>query len=283
MHNIRFNSSRIFLLSWLIVPLMVLWISTNYIIGLTHKPAWSSNGASTASMTAPVIDAPAIQPLQWNNEPLITLWFDDAWQTQFSEAYKQMHSRGLTGSLAVPTSFVGQDSYMGWSQIKLMQHEGWEISSHTRTHDCKLSDLTPNFVDTELHGALSDLNQHGIRADNFVTPCGASNGDMLTAAKKYYSSLRSSEGGVNTLPVTNPYNLKVRTIVRTTTIEEVDDWIKEAKSSNSWLILVFHQIDHDQTEYGTTPENLSLMLDHVQQSHIKLALPEQALQVGATK
>lgn len=283
MRRVSFSSGRLFLLSWLIVPVLALWLSTNYIIGLTHKPAWSTDTAAASRQSAPLMDAPSIQPLDWQREPLVTLWFDDAWQSQFSEGYTQLHSRGLTGALAVPTNFIGQDSYMGWSQIKLMQHNQWEISSHTRSHDCSESDLTPKFVDIELGGALSDLNRHGLRADNFVTPCGASNDAMLATAKKYYSSLRTSEGGINPLPVTNPYNLKVRTIVRTTTLDEIDAWLAEAAAAKGWLILVFHQIDHDQTEYGTTPEMLAAILDHVQQSNIRVALPEQVLQIGSAK
>jgi hypothetical protein len=267
---------RLFLLSWLIVPVVALWIATNYIIGLDRKPIWNAPNNQEVAAQSP---ASAIKTYNWNGRGLITLWFDDAWDTQYSAGYPEMTARNLSGALAVPTKAIGTDNYMGWAQVRLLQSKGWEVTSHSQTHDCNLKDLTIKFEDKELSGSKADLQRHGIIADNYVPPCGAINNAVTNETKMYYSSLRTSYAGLNSLPISDPYNLKVHTLTRDTSIEEVNSWISEAKNDKSWLILVFHQINDDTTQYGINKGMLTNTLDAVKASDLSVVLPSQALQI----
>jgi len=42
---------------------------------------------------------------------------------------------------------------------------------------------------------------------------------------------------------------------------------------------MLHQIDDEDTEYGTTPDNLEQVVDFVNHSNISVVLPSQALGV----
>jgi peptidoglycan/xylan/chitin deacetylase (PgdA/CDA1 family) len=282
MNNHTRAGAKPFILSWLLVPLIAIWITTNYIIGLGRNPTWdaSSNQELVHQVEA---GSQSEQPLAWDGGPLITLWFDDAWSTQFDPGYDLMQQHGFKGAMAVPTSAVGTVGYMNWAQVKLLQHAGWEISSHSQSHNCTASELTAAFEDKELGGAKSDLSMHGIFADNYVAPCGTITPGGIAAAKKYYSSFRTSENGVNALPVTDPYNLHVHTIQRETSIDDINGWISEARDHNAWLILVVHQVDDGTAQYGMNRGMLSNTLDAVKDSKIPVVLPDQVLQMKVAK
>lgn len=271
-------ASKMFILSWVLIPLLALWISTNYIIGLGRDTTWSTS-ANQELVQSVSADTPQQQPLTWSHGALVTLWFDDAWSTQYNPAFSMMEKFNFTGALAVPTHAVGTDGYMNWAQIKGMQHKGWEITSHSQSHNCKPEDLTSQFEDRELKGAKYDLNSHGIYADNYVAPCGTITPGAISAAKQYYSSFRTSTDGTNALPIKNPYDLKVRTVFRDTTLEDVNGWINEAKDHDVWLILVFHQIDDGTSDYGTNEGLLEQSLNAVKASRIPVVLPNQVLQM----
>ena len=51
------------------------------------------------------------------------------------------------------------------------------------------------------------------------------------------------------------------------------------QSKKQWIILMLHQIDDEDTEYGTTPDNLEQVVDFVNHSNISVVLPSQALGV----
>jgi peptidoglycan/xylan/chitin deacetylase (PgdA/CDA1 family) len=283
MDKFSFKKERILLVSWILLPFLVVWISTNYLIGMNRQPSWQTDdnpkvaGAQTEAIkTSP---PPEVKKINWSGQGLVTLWFDDAWVSQFTVAHPLLESKGLVGALAVPTGSMGYPDYMSWVQVKLLSYKGWEITSHTRSHSCDPERTTDEVLENELHGAQQDLNSHGIRADNFVTPCGADSEKTTEVAKKYYLSLRTSYPGVNPLPVNDPYNLKVRAIRKNTTADEVKKWLDEARDQKAWVILMFHQIDESGTDYSIKPEEFGRVIDTVKQSGLEVVLPIQALQI----
>src|SRR3989344_4865414 len=127
------GKSRIFLISWLILPIVLVWLSTNYLIGLGKHPVWEKSeeeiNASTADITKTESDQ--IDKIHWDGSGLITLWFDDAWTQQFTIAAPILEKNNQVGTLSVPTGMVGFENYMSWSQLEMLYKSGWEITSHT--------------------------------------------------------------------------------------------------------------------------------------------------------
>lgn len=279
----KLENFRIFLASWLILPLILVWMSTNYLVGLNRHPVWEVT--DTPHENTEVLGKftesgeSDIQKIHWTGQGMVTLWFDDAWVSQFTVAYPMLEEKGMVGSLAVPTGMIGFDDYMSWNQIRLLQYKGWEINSHTIHHSCDPNELTPEYVEHELSGALEELNAHGIRALHFVTPCGLVSDLYTVDAKKYYLSLRTTIDGFNELPIINPYGLKVQAVEWKTTPEDIQRWVDEAKEKHYWLILMFHQIQKDESRFATTPQNLSKILDIIQNSGLQTVLPTQATQL----
>lgn len=262
------------MLSWLIIPFLGVALSMGFLVGLTRHPSWESNAYIPKTVTA------SFSQLNWQKTGLITLWFDDAWKSQYTTAYPILEKYNLVGSLAVPTKLIGYDAYMNWPQVKYLQHKGWEINSHTRTHNCAANNLTLEQVEEELRGAQKDLDELGLFSESFVTPCGADSPIISEVAKKYYLSLRTSEAGLNDIPVKNPYRIKAYPIYSYTPIDEVKTWIDQARDNHSWLILMFHQVDEEAAQYTVNPVTFEKIIETVSKSKLPVVLPTQVLHLN---
>jgi peptidoglycan/xylan/chitin deacetylase (PgdA/CDA1 family) len=277
----KLYNTRLFMLSWIFIPLLLVWLSTGYIIGLSRKPVWSTNREveNVLASTSNVEPQVEMEKLHYKNNGLVTFWFDDAWLSQFTVAYPILEENDMRAALAVPTGMVGYEDYMSWNQVKLLQNKGWEVTSHTVHHSCEANEITEAYITQELTQSLKELNAHGLVAQHFVTPCGL-NAELVTkVAKDHYLSLRSTNDGLNELPIKNPYNLKVMAVDWKNTPEEVQGWIDQAKKENLWIILMFHQIQNEESRFASTPDKLKKIVQIVKDSGIQVALPTQAIQL----
>lgn len=269
------------LLSWMVIPILGFWLATNYLIGLNRKIEWKDLNESRYVVLGAQAGEPSIaKSYNWQGNGLITLWFDDVWYSQYSIALPLLDNLGMVGALAVPTNLVSGESYMTWPQIKRTQFKGWEITSHSVNHVCEPDKLNNETIEFELGESLNTLRENGLNIDNFVTPCGVENDQITTSAKEKYLSLRTATEGFNSLPVDDPYSLKIQVVRNTTSLTDVNEWIKEAEKEDKWLILVFHQIGYEGEEYETTPELFNQMVRLVERSDLSVVLPAQALQVS---
>lgn len=78
-----------------------------------------------------------------------------------------------------------------------------------------------------------------------------------------YIGARSVDQGYNT-QASNKYALMVQEINSSTTAAQWESWTQTAMKNHTWLILMFHQIDHQLDEYGATPENLRSYIDYIE-------------------
>lgn len=276
------QESRLQLFSWLVLPILGVWIVTSYLVGITRTPDWlgkRENSQTILGSQTSGISKYQNSTFQWKGAGLITIWFDDAWYSQYSTAFPILEKESLKAALAVPTGIVGGGEYMGWAHIKKLSKSGWEISSHTRSHDCNEEERDIQTLESEILGSKNDLEENGINAEVFVTPCGFADRGITETAKLYYLAMRGSGEGINTLPVEKPYELTVKTIHSTTKLSEIDNWINEAKRQKGWLILAFHQVDESNSEYSVSPDNFLKIISLIKTSQLPVVLPNEALQV----
>lgn len=273
--------TRLFLIAWVILPLVLVWLSVGYLIGINQQPKWNqASPLAQATVTAP---PPAVKAFNWTGQGgVVTLWFDDAWRSQYYVALPVLQQKGFVAAMATPTHLVDTNGYMNWAQLKRLQHLGWEITSHTQSHNCDLIYSNVTSIDKELTGAKRELESQGLLADHFVTPCGADSAELIQIAKREYLSLRTSGTGFNPIPVTEPYSLKTYVLNTSYTFDYVKKLIQEAQQTNTWLILSFHQIDHEGREFSVTPELFNQIIDEIDRSGIQVALPSQVLNINNT-
>jgi peptidoglycan/xylan/chitin deacetylase (PgdA/CDA1 family) len=272
---------RLPFIGWVILPLVGVFIATNYLIGITRRPTWAIinqdppefNDTQTAAIQSHT------NVYKWNGEGLVTFWFDDAWLSQYTTAFPILKSYNYPASLAVPTNAVGWDEYMSWAQIRRLSFNGWEIASHSRSHECDLANLDAGKIENEIHGSQQDLADQGYDASIYVTPCGVDTPELISAIKNYYVALRTTNSGINPLPLKDTYSLMIHEVGPATNVNEVKEWIQEAKTQKSWLILMFHKIDMTNQDYTTTPEIFTQIVIEVKDSQLDVVTPSQVMNI----
>jgi hypothetical protein len=116
------DSGRWPMLAWLVLPLLVFWLSVGYLVGRSQKPAWVTEKVTTDSKQ--VLSAQsyeAVEPVgdfAWEGTGLVTFWFDDAWLSQYTVAFPLLEKYRVKAALSVATKMVGLEKYMSWAQIK---------------------------------------------------------------------------------------------------------------------------------------------------------------------
>jgi peptidoglycan/xylan/chitin deacetylase (PgdA/CDA1 family) len=250
-----------------------------------------NQGAVCDSQKGPFPAPPKIPPFQWKGTGLITLWFDDGWATQFTAALPMMEKEGFKGALSVAIKFVCTSEFMNWDQLRILQAKGWETTAHSVTHNCDLQYYTPKTMEYELSESKRLIEARGLRADQFVMPCGYSQYDIdhskdnthpqiTLVAKEYFGSYRTTDGVyLNILPEIHPYSLQAFEPRNTTTDEEIKQLVQRAKDEKRWLILVFHQVDDSHRIFAVSPTQFQHILDIVKASGLPVVLPTQALSI----
>lgn len=234
---------------------------------------------------------PSITQFNWQDTGLITLWFDDAWKTTYQTAYPVMQKYGFAGAIAVPVNYVCYPAFMSWDELRTLQSKGWETTSHSRSHNCHLAFYNDDTIKSEVIESKEILKRHGLRADNFVMPCGYTEAGIkssfigapppiIETVKKNYASYRTTNGTrINTVPLQDPYNLKAVVIRNNMNIDELKKLVDQAATQKGWLILVFHQIDDSKSEFSISKTELETILTMVKDSNLPVVLPSQVIAI----
>ena len=198
------------------------------------------------------------------SRPLISLTFDDGWQSIYSNALPLLKTYQLPSTQYIISGTLNTTGYMTSAMVKAFQTQGSEIGAHTVTHP-DLTTLSPSQLTAELTQSKATLqNKFGPTvAQNFASPYGAYNQTTLNAISQYYRSQRSTDTGYNSKDNFNIYNIVVQNILATTTPAEVASWVARAKAEHTWLVIVYHQVDLSGDAYSVTPANLKLELANI--------------------
>ncbi len=143
-----------------------------------------------------------------NNHKSVVITFDDGWANNYTHAFPILQKRQLTATIFIVTSFVGQQSYLDWPQIKEMHAAGISIQSHTASHR-PLTLLDEPEIMTELESSKKTIEDHlGAAVDFLSVPQGMVSELVIAVARKIgYQAVCTSEPGFSHKPG-NPSVLK---------------------------------------------------------------------------
>jgi peptidoglycan/xylan/chitin deacetylase (PgdA/CDA1 family) len=133
----------------------------------------------------------------------LAVTFDDAFLSVLELAHPILARLGLPATVFAPTSFLderqrlmwdGVDHWadtldaaelqgMSWDDLARLEHEGWEIGSHTRTHP-RLSKLDDDALAAELEGSREDCAAHLSSCDSIAYPYGDVDGRVVARARQ---------------------------------------------------------------------------------------------------
>ncbi len=217
---------------------------------------------------------PAAAPIF--NQPLISVTFDDGWKSQYTNALPVLSKHQIFPTYYLVSSYLNQPEYLTKSEAHSLQLSGGEIGSHSVTHPL-LTSLPLEQMLNELVQSKTDLQKDYGQINSFSVPYDDYNDTLINSAKNYYTSVRISDSGYNNIGTFDKYRLKTQNITNSTTINELNGWIMQAKRDNSWLILLYHQVDENGGDYSITPANFDLQMSAIKSSGIKTNTVKQAL------
>lgn len=216
--------------------------------------------------------------LYWQ-QPYVSLSFDDGLISDYTDASNLLDTHAYKGTFYFNPSTIDTAGVMSSEQVSNLKSRGHELASHGYEH-LNLTALHKQSIQYQLEHARSYFEQiHDKKTINFASPYGASDAQTNYYVRKFYTSQRGSEDGINTRQSFDPYNLKVLYIGNDTPISKLTDSLNEAKQTNGWLILVYHQIAPTSTDpTAITPQQFQQQLDTISQSGVTVQPVEDVRQ-----
>ncbi len=211
---------------------------------------------------------------------LVTVAFDDGWQSVSDKAFGLLKKYGIRSTQYVITDVAGGrvPGYMNFDTLKKLKAAGHEIGSHTLTH-CNQTMLKPPDIERNAISSKRALEQQQLGPiTSFAYPLGQYDSKTQAVYEKYYPLIRTSDYGYNDrfFDETNIHSMGV---TRTTSDAEFASWLDGAKRHRVWVVLTYHRVDADG-KYSVTSAQLDRQLRMVKESGLKvLPLSEAAAYV----
>lgn len=201
------------------------------------KIALSSFDNSAATITLREIST-------YGAHPVCSIWFDDGWETVYTEAFPIMEERKFKGILSVIGSHVGYESYCSDVELDALYGCGWDLVNHTYYHT-DLTSIAPEEAEADIYAGYNYLFSHGYTraCANMVPPYCATNDEVDDIIAKYAMTSRVKTNHYNSLPIQEPYNIGLKEVTSDTSPDIIRQWIDDAIENELWLVLVFHSVE----------------------------------------
>ena len=233
------------------------------------------------------IEEPSVPP-QLFIEPIITLTFDDGWESIYENAAALMSEYDMPSTQYILPGEFRAPNYMSAAQAESMKKAGHEITSHTYTHR-NLTTISQTEIEKELDQSLDVLKKLKLLDSNdlnFAAPNGETNTVAMKEIKKRFASSRNvmgdlakdiSDNDMNVSGKFDRYNIIGYTVGQYTTDEQLRQALKYAREHNAWFIPVYHQIDDSGDKYSVSKETFKRHLDIYKESKIRVATMRDVL------
>jgi peptidoglycan/xylan/chitin deacetylase (PgdA/CDA1 family) len=216
--------------------------------------------------------------------PMISIDFDDGWKNAYTVALPilEKHKFRATNAL-ISDTIVAQKSkpYMEVADVKQWLAKGHVIGSHSLDHS-DLSSMSSEAIIKQGMSSKEKLEQlFETKVDYLVYPYCASSINSEKLLQPMYKVQRvCGLSEPSTRQVVNPKAIDSKIVEKTTTIKEIKSWIKEAQDNNSWVVLVYHKIEDNPSDYMTiSPSSFSEQMQLIADSKIKVLPSPEAYTV----
>lgn len=219
-------------------------------------------------------------------EPLISITFDDGWETTYTVAAPLLAQNGIHSTQYIVTGLLDDPAYLSLDQVRSLQKNGQQIACHTVTHP----DLT-KLSTTDLNYQLKGCRQYFIQKDlgdtkDFAAPYGHTNPTVLGSIAQTYRSERNTNGdlsnGVSDADINlpsnfDPHNIIGVTIHDTTTIAQLQQAVDYAAANNGWLVLTYHQSEERGSKFSLSGDSLRKQLSYLSSQPVRIVTVGQVM------
>ncbi|MDB5163479.1 MAG: polysaccharide deacetylase [Candidatus Saccharibacteria bacterium] len=267
----------------LAVVLLPLFTSFQFVKGLAGDKD-PRKTTQVAALQPRTIDQTA-QPLAPFAEPVVTITFDDGWESVYTKALPVLQTNGFHTTHYIITDTFSNHGYMSLAQLHSLQSAGHDIAAHTISH-ADLTMLDDQQLKHELYDSQQLLDKEfGVKITDFTSPYGAYNAHTLNFISKYYRSQKNAEGdpasseleAINTKANFDPMNFVSYSIRKNTKLQDIQKLLDAARTHNGWLVLTYHQIDSSNEEFAVTPDQFAQQMKLIGNSPLRSATVNQVI------
>ena len=179
---------------------------------------------------------------------------DDATTLFITKTKPILDNFNIKAGIGVITDKVGTNNYLTIDQLIALQDEGYEIMSHSASHDdiynkeLELFDNLDTTYEQDMNISLNYLSKHGLNVNTFVYPRGwfhAGDGKyvdlMARNSKKFYKYAIDNGADFEVTANINPYMIKRIFISDSNGLDYYKSLIDSAKQNvNSLLVFGIH-------------------------------------------
>jgi peptidoglycan/xylan/chitin deacetylase (PgdA/CDA1 family) len=128
-----------------------------------------------------------------NNNKVVILNFDDAYESQYTNAKPILDKYGYKATYYIVCNYVGNSGRLTWEDITALKNEGYDIASHTMNH-ADLTKTSKKETEFEVGGSKQCLLDHGINTTSFAYPFngGSDEASVIDVVAKYYDIARTA-------------------------------------------------------------------------------------------
>jgi peptidoglycan/xylan/chitin deacetylase (PgdA/CDA1 family) len=225
-------------------------------------------------------------------QPLISITFDDGWETTYSVAAPLLMQNGIHSTQYVTTGLIGDPAYLSLDQVKALKNNGQQIACHTVTHP-DLTTVDRTKLDSELSGCQQYFLKNNLgKTVDFAAPYGHTNSSVNNEVKKYFRSGRNTNGDITNgmtdadvnLPNTvNQYEIIGVTVHSDTTVEQLQNAVDYTIAHNGWLVLTYHQAEEAGSKFSLSSASLQKQLSYLSSTNVRIVTVGQVMDGLAAK
>jgi peptidoglycan/xylan/chitin deacetylase (PgdA/CDA1 family) len=250
------------------------WTSSNENVATVNNGAVTPVAAGTAVITATANDggktatcdltvkapAPAAK---------ILFTFDDNFRDDVLIAAPILGAKGYSGTAYIVKSniFEGNwDNMMSTTDVnKLYYDYGWDIGNHSATHESLTSTDETTMINEYITARQWLVSKGWVRAASHVSyPYGETSYSLMDLMNQNnFLTGRTASIGLQPLPVSNFFALKVQEVGGPYTAAKTMTAIDQAVASGSTIILMIHKINNTTYDYTITPSDFQSIVDYV--------------------
>lgn len=212
-----------------------------------------------------------------NNQAMITFIFDDGNSSIYNNAYPLFEEKGYEAAVAIDTLrwTIGNDK-MSRSELSEMQDSGWEIMSHSVTHQNN-DESSRLRVAMELFFSKAQLELLGFDVNQYVAPYSTypleDHKDLLmryydAGYTQYVDAAESEIGEIAFSGDVDKYEFH-RANMEGKTIEQLKEYVDFVEENDAFLVLYEHEIGSG--EKYTSKETLAELLDYIESKDIEVS------------
>ncbi len=219
------------------------------------------------------------------DEPLISITFDDGWESTYTTAAPLLMRYGIHSTQYLISGVINYPAYLSLDQVKALHANGQEIACHTVSHP-DLTTLTDANLNYQLSGCQQYFSKYFGNVTDFAAPYGHTNPKVIGSISQYFQSERNSNGDITNgisdadvnLPSSfDPHNIIGAAIRDNTTVDQIKQAVNYTIAHKGWLVLVYHQAGDDGSKFSLNSQKLAEQFAYLSSTPVRIATVNQVI------